>query len=68
MISARRENRMRKAFTTSIEESIQNSFKSTCAQRGLPMNTIMELFMRAYSDGRFKIELEYESKIEDKKE
>jgi hypothetical protein len=58
---------MRKAFTTSIEESIQNNFKSICAKNGLPMNTVIELFMKAYSENRFKLEIEYESKIEDKK-
>lgn len=58
---------MRKAFTTSIDDSIQNNFKATCAKNGLSMNTVMELFMNAYSEGRFKLEIEYESKIEDKK-
>jgi len=55
---------MKKAFNTSIEENIQNNFKSACAKNGLQMNNVLELFMRAYSEGRFKIEIEYESKIE----
>lgn len=62
-----RSKELRKAFATSIEESIQNDFKSACAKNGLQMNNVLEIFMRAYSDGRFKVELEYESEIEDKK-
>jgi len=45
---------MRKAFTTSIEESISNEFKANCAREGLPMNTVLELFMQGYNDGKFK--------------
>ncbi len=48
---------MRKAFTTSIEEHISNEFKSNCAKEGLQMNKVLELFMQAYNDGKFKIEI-----------
>lgn len=53
---------MRKTFTTTIEEDTQNIFKAACATNGLQMNNVLELFMKAYAQGRFKIELEYESK------
>lgn len=48
---------MRKAFTTSIEESISNKFKASCASEGLQMNKVLELFMQAYSDGKFRVEI-----------
>lgn len=48
---------MRKAFTTSIEENISNEFKANCAKEGLQMNKVLELFMAAYNEGKFKIEM-----------
>lgn len=48
---------MRKAFTTSIEESISNEFKANCAKEGLQMNKVLELFMQAYNEGKFKVEM-----------
>lgn len=48
---------MRKAFTTSIEESISNDFKANCAKEGLQMNKVLELFMEAYNAGKFKVEM-----------
>lgn len=48
---------MRKAFTTSIEESISNEFKANCAKKGLQMNKVLELFMEAYNAGKFKVEM-----------
>jgi antitoxin component of RelBE/YafQ-DinJ toxin-antitoxin module len=52
---------MRKQFTTTIDEDIQNNFKSACAKDGMPMNNILEVFMKAYYEGKFKMELKYES-------
>jgi len=51
----------RKQFTTTIDEDLQNGFKAACAMEGVPMNNILETFMRAYVDGKFKLELKYEA-------
>lgn len=51
----------RKQFTTTIEEDLQNDFKAACAKEGMPMNNVLETFMRAYVNGKFKMELKYES-------
>lgn len=51
----------RKQFTTTIEEDLQNEFKAACAKDGMPMNNVLETFMRAYVKGKFKMELKYES-------
>ena len=52
----------RKQFTTSIDEELQNEFKAACARDGMPMNNVLEAFMKAYADGKFRMELQYESK------
>lgn len=59
---------MRKAFTTSIEESISNEFKANCAKQGLQMNKVLELFMEAYNAGKFKVEMNsmFENSVEEK--
>ncbi len=59
---------MRKAFTTSIEEEISNEFKANCAREGLQMNKVLELFMQAYNNGKFKVEMSsyFESPTEEK--
>jgi len=51
----------RKPFTTTIEEELQNKFKAACASDGQQMNNVLEVFMKAYSEGKFKMELQYES-------
>ena len=48
---------MRKAFTTSIEENVSNEFKANCAKEGLQMNNVLELFMKAYNAGKFRVEM-----------
>lgn len=59
---------MRKAFTTSIEESISNEFKANCAKQGLPMNKVLEMFMEAYNAGKFKVEMNsmFKESVEEK--
>jgi len=52
----------RKQFTTTIDEDLQNEFKAACAKEGMPMNNILETFMKAYVEGKFRMELQYESK------
>lgn len=57
----------KKPFATSIDEDVQKDFKVECVKNNIPMNTVIELFMKAYTQGRFKIEIEYENnQIEDK--
>jgi len=51
----------KKTFGTSIDEKIIQDFKVACAKNNIPMNTAMELFMRAYAQDRFKIEIQYEN-------
>lgn len=68
MFSVKEVGRMRKAFTTSIEENISNEFKANCAKQGLQMNKVLELFMEAYNAGKFKIEMNslFEDSVEEK--
>lgn len=56
----------RKTFGTSIDEKVIQDFKVACAKNNIPMNTVMELFMRAYAAGRFKTEIQYENQSEEK--
>lgn len=58
---------MKKSFATSIDERVIQDFKVQCAKNNIPMNTVMELFMKAYAQGRFQIEIEYENQFEEKK-
>ena len=48
---------MRKQFATSIEEDIQEEFKATCKNYGMQMNVILEMFMKEFSKGGFKLKL-----------
>lgn len=59
---------MRKSFTTSIEENISNEFKASCAREGLQMNKVLELFMQAYNNGKFRVEINsyFEESIDEK--
>ena len=59
---------MRKAFTTSREENVSNEFKANCAKEGLQMNNVLELFMKAYNAGKFRVEMNsyFKESIEEK--
>lgn len=48
---------MRKAFTSSIEETVQKDFKEKCNQLGFPQNVILETFMREFSKDEIKMKL-----------
>lgn len=47
---------MRKQFTTTIEEDIQNKFRDKCNKKGDKMNDVLEAFMDAYLKDEFSIE------------
>lgn len=51
---------MRKAFNTSIEETIQKEFKRNCklSEPELPMNIVLEILMDGYNKGKFKVVVE----------
>lgn len=54
----------RKTFTTTIDKDLQNRFKARCAESGIKMNDILEIFMQMYVDGKFKLAL----KLDDEKQ
>ncbi len=47
----------RKTFTTTIDKSLQNKFKAKCAENGIKMNDLLEVFMKMYVDGKFEMVL-----------
>lgn len=51
----------RKTFTTTIDESLQNRFKAKCAENGIKMNELLEVFMQMYSDGKFELVLKLDN-------
>lgn len=51
---------MKKAFNTSIDEKILDDFREKCKDEKLPINTVLELFMKGFTDGDFKLELKYQ--------
>lgn len=46
---------MRKQFATSIDTDISDSFKKTCDEYGLKMNTVLEALMKDFSSGNYSI-------------
>ena len=43
----------RGVLNTTIDKDILDNFKRTCKTSGVPMNTLIEAFMRQYNDGNF---------------
>ena len=54
---------MKKSFTTTIEDTLQDRFKDICKENNLKMNEVIEALMQAYIDGVFKVETSYSVKI-----
>lgn len=59
----------RKTFTTTIDKPLQNKFKAKCAESGIKMNDLLEVFMQMYVDGKFEmvLKLNEEKTIVEKK-
>lgn len=51
------EKRKRKALNTTIDEEVLNDFKEYCEYLVVPMNVILEMFMRQFNDRQFDIKL-----------
>ncbi len=42
-------------LNTTIAKDILDAFKATCKRTGIPMNTLLEVFMKQYSEGYFTL-------------
>lgn len=45
----------KKNLTTPIEQDILETFKNTCSEYGIAMNTILESFMNDFNNGNYTI-------------
>lgn len=54
----------KKTFTTTIDESLQNKFKAKCAENGIKMNDLLEVFMKMYADNKFELVLRLDQEQE----
>lgn len=45
----------RSALNTTIKKEVFDGFKAKCKRTGIPMNTLLEVFMDQYVNGEFKI-------------
>lgn len=56
-----------KIVAISVDEIVSQEFKASCAKEGISMSQVVELFMRAYNAGRFRVEIQYErNQLEEK--
>lgn len=44
-----------KILNTDVNKEVYDSFKDYCRVHGYPMNMVLEIFMRQYVDGKFKV-------------
>ena len=52
----------RKTFTTTIDKPLQNRFKAKCAENGIKMNDLLEVFMQMYGKFEMVLKLNNEEK------
>lgn len=45
----------RSMLNTTINTEILNDFKGYCKEQGIPMNLLLELFMRDVTSGKFEL-------------
>lgn len=45
----------RAVLNTTIKKEVFDEFKAKCKRTGVPMNTLLEVFMDQYNNGEFKI-------------
>lgn len=51
----RKIERRKAALNTTVDKDVFDDFKATCKASGMRMSTLLETFMRQYSDGEFTI-------------
>ncbi len=47
----------RAVLNTTIDKGVYDGFKHYCRQRAIPMNLILELFMKQFIEGHFDVKL-----------
>lgn len=50
-------NIAKKNLNTPVEQELLDTFKNTCSEYGLSMNTVIECFMRDFISGNYTITL-----------
>lgn len=45
-------------LTTTINKEVLDTFKDCCKKAGYPLNMVLEIFMKQYVNGRFKVDRE----------
>lgn len=52
------DNKQRRAvLNTTMNEEVLNDFREYCKTINVPMNTVLETFMRQFSKGQFELKL-----------
>ena len=46
------------AINTTIDKDVKDAFSAYCKQSGLLMNTVLEILMRQFANGEFRIKFE----------
>lgn len=49
----------RKTFTTTIDNKTLTDFKTSCIEKDVKMNDVLEAFMKAFIDNKFNVEVEF---------
>ena len=61
MSSLKTDSRVKKearaVLNTTIRKDVFDDFKTTCKKTGIPMNTVIEAFMRQFNTGEFYLKL-----------
>lgn len=47
--------RKKEPLNTTIDVAVLNDFKAACRKTGIPMNIIIETFMKQFANGEFKL-------------
>ncbi|HAT4331380.1 hypothetical protein [Clostridium perfringens] len=50
---------VRKSFTTTIDEEIQNKFREKCKYNEEKMNDVLEAFMNEYIADKYRLKISY---------
>ena len=54
---AKREKRPRKALNTTIDEEVLNDFRDYCEYLVIPMNVVLEMFMKQFAERQLECKL-----------
>jgi hypothetical protein len=64
-MSETKKDKTKKMFSTPVDAQIITDFKQSCSNLNIPMNTVLEIFMKDFCKGKFILTMAKDEELND---